>query len=297
MEFKNILVPVDFSEFSDKAIETAFNLAERFQAKITLAHVIVLFQEDFDEESRFQEYEDFVKKREGRAQQQVQLRHGKAVERKIPVNSVLLRGFAPTDALLEHIEEKEYDLVVMGTHGRTGLKHFVQGSVAEKMVRVAPIPVLTVHRSVQKFDIEKVMVPIDFSNHSRRAADYAAGIARTFKGKIVFFHAIEPEVYPAAYEYNNGPLLDFDPNLDATVLKNLKEFLADAIDENLVEDYVVMKGLAHKEIVAYAGENHIDLLVIATHGLTGLEYILLGSTAEKVTRWAACPVLTIKRID
>lgn len=297
MEFQHILVPIDFSEFSDKAVETAFSLAERFQAKITLAHVIVLFQEDFDEESRFQEYEEFVKKREGKAWQQIQSLQGKAADRKISVNSVLLRGFAPTDALLEHIEENKYDLIVMGLHGRTGLKHHVQGSVAEKMVRVAPIPVLTIHRSVQKFDIERILVPVDFSNHSRQAVDYAAGIARTFNGKIIFFHAIEPEVYPSAYEYNNGPLMDLDPNLQTTVLKNLKEFVADAVDENLVEDYVVMKGLAHKEIVSYAGENHIDLLVIATHGLTGLEYILLGSTAEKVTRWATCPVLTIKRID
>lgn len=297
MEFQHILVPVDFSEFSDKAVETAFNLAERFQAKITLAHVIVLFQGEFDEESRFREYEDFVKKREGKAQQQIQSRQGKAAERKISVNSVLLRGFAPTDALLEHIEENKYDLIVMGSHGRTGLKHYVQGSVAEKMVWVAPIPVLTVHRSVQKLNIEKILVPIDFSNHSRQAADYAAAIARTFNGKIIFFHAIEPEVYPSAYEYTNGPLLDYDPNLQATVQKNLREFVADAVEDNLVEDYVVTKGIAYKEIVAYAGENQIDLLVIATHGLTGLEYILLGSTAEKVTRWATCPVLTIKRID
>jgi len=165
------------------------------------------------------------------------------------------------------------------------------------MVRLAPIPVLTVHRSVQKLNIEKILVPIDFSSHSRQAADYAAGIARTFNSKIIFFHAIEPEVYPSAYEYTNGLLLNYDPNLQPTVQKNLREFVADAVEENLVEDYVVVKGLAHKEIVAYAGENQIDLLVIATHGLTGLEYILLGSTAEKVTRWANCPVLTIKRID
>jgi nucleotide-binding universal stress UspA family protein len=142
MEFKHILVPIDFSEFSDKAVEFALHLAARYQAKIALAHVVVMYPDDIDEETRFQEYQEFINKREARVQEQIQSRQDRAASRKIPVDSVLLRGFSPADALLEYIKEKKFDLVIMGTHGRTGLKHFIQGSVAEKMLRLAPIPVL-----------------------------------------------------------------------------------------------------------------------------------------------------------
>jgi nucleotide-binding universal stress UspA family protein len=74
----------------------------------------------------------------------------------------------------------------------------------------------------------------------------------------------------------------------------LKEFLSDQLPPNHKADYVVREGKAHKEIVDYAKESQTDLIVIATHGLTGLDYILLGSTAEKVVRSAGCPVLTVK---
>jgi nucleotide-binding universal stress UspA family protein len=294
MEFKHILVPIDFSEFSDKAVEFALHLAARYQAKIALAHVVVMYPDDIDEETRFQEYQEFINKREARVQEQIQSRQDRAASRKIPVDSVLLRGFSPADALLEYIKEKKFDLVIMGTHGRTGLKHFIQGSVAEKMLRLAPIPVLAVHRSIRKYDIGKIVVPVDFSAHSRRAVDFAANIARRHNAKILFFHVIEQEIYPSAYGYDNEPIPAFDRNLHQIVLKNLREFVVDGVDDSLVEDYVVKEGPAHKEIVDFANERKADLLVMATHGLTGIEYVLLGSTAEKVTRFATCPVLTVK---
>jgi nucleotide-binding universal stress UspA family protein len=296
MEFKHILVPIDFSEFSDKAVESALHLAARYQAKITLAHVLLLYHEDVDEEIHFREYEEFIAKREARAQQQLQSRYNKAVSREIPVESVLLKGFAPADALLEYIKENSFDLVVMGTHGRTGLKHFIQGSVAEKIVRLAPIPILAVHRSIRRFEIRKIVVPVDFSAHSQLAVDFAVNIARKHNAKILFFHAIEQEIYPSAYGYDNGPIPGFDRNLYQIVLKNLREFVAVSVDDSLLEDCVVREGPAHREIVDFASEVNADLLVIATHGLTGVEYILLGSTAEKVTRLANCPVLTVKRM-
>lgn len=295
MNYEHILVAADFSEFSAKAVEFAFAFGKQCRGRLTLAHVVEPFKEEIGETIQPHDSESWARKEEKEIQQQVQPYLDKAGSNQMPIDFVMLRGFNPADTLLDFLGANRFDLLVIGTHGRGALKHLFQGSVAERMVRVSPIPVLTVHRSVEKFNIEKILVPIDFSPNSQLAADYAASIARIWNAKIVFFHTIEPEIYPSDYDYENSvPVSAFDRNLHQTVLENLKEFVADSVHESRVENYVVKEGLAHKEIVKYAKQNKVDLLVIATLGLTGMAYLLLGSTAEKVIRWTTCPVLTVK---
>ncbi len=107
---------------------------------------------------------------------------------------------------------------------------------------------------------------------------------------------IEQEIYPSFYGEDLESILEIDPNLRHAVVENLKEFVEDFVEEEYVESFIVREGVAHKEIVECAKDN-FDLLIIATHGLSGLEYLLLGGTSEKVIRWATCPVLVVKRND
>ncbi len=295
MNFKKIVVPIDFSEFSDKALTYALQLAENFGAHLTLLHVIVLFQDDIDEEQRLEEYETLIKRREKRISEQMNVNRKKAHQQGIEVNTVILRGISAADAILDYLNENESDLVVMGTHGRSGLKHLLYGSVAEKVVRLSPQPVLTVHRSVQKFNLKRILVPIDFSAFSRQATDYALFLANRFHAQIDFLHVIEQDIHPSFYASGAESIFDVDPGLRERVLKNMKEFLADQLTKEINCQFHVSEGRAHKEIVEFSKENNTDLIVISTHGLTGLDYILLGSTTEKVVRWATCPVLTVKR--
>ncbi len=297
MHIDHLFVPVDFSEFSDKAVEMALLLAEKFASNITLAHVIVLFQEEANEEKRLEQYEAFVKEREEHIHQKMEVQFPRGESTNVNVDFVVLRGFSPADSLLEYIQDHHCDLVVMGTHGRTGLKHFIHGSVAEKLVRVSPVPVLTVHRSVNKYAIKKILAPIDFSVYSQQAIEQAVSFAEQFQAKITFMHVVEQEIYPSFYDYPLEIIPEEDEQIQQVVLKNMEEFVADQVDESLVDGFVVQRGAAHKQIVEYTRENPVDLLVISTHGLTGLDYLLLGSTAEKVIRWAPCPVLTVKRMD
>ena len=295
MNFNEIVVPVDFSEFSDKALEYALNLAENFSAHLTLLHAIVLFQDDIDEEQRLEEYETLIKKREQRIDNQMKSNRQKVHKRGVAVDTVILRGISAADAILDYLNGNNADLVVMGTHGRSGLTHLLYGSVAEKVVRLSPRPVLTVHRSVQKFNLEKILVPIDFSAYSKRATDYALFLSSRFNAEIHFLHVIEQEIHPSFYASGVESIFDIDRTLRERVLENTKEFLAEQLSDDIRCRFFVSEGKAHKEIVEFSKENKIDLIVIATHGLTGLDYILLGSTTEKVVRWATCPVLTVKR--
>ena len=297
MNFQNILVPVDFSPFSDKAVEYAIELAEKFSARITLLHAIVLFHDDVNEEQRLLQYEKLFEQREAMARQHINGNRDTVSQQGIQVHTEILRGISASDVILEYLHNHSFHLVVMGTHGHTGLKHLLLGSVAEKVVRFSPVPVLTVHRSFQTFRIKKILVPIDFSSYSREATDYALFFAQKFGASIDFIHVIEQEIHPSFYASGIDSIFEIDPTLRDRVIENLQEFVADQNIEGVPLNFVVREGKPHKEIVEYARENAIDLITIATHGLTGLDYLLLGSTTEKVVRWSSCPVLTVKRKD
>lgn len=297
MELENILVPIDFSDFSKIALNFAVEIAERFNARLTVLHAVVLFQDDVDEEEKMQEYQQWLKAREKRIDDQMKMNTKSAGEHGIEVDSKIIRGISPGDVILDFINENNYDLIVMGTHGRTGLRHLFQGSVAEKVVRHSPAPVLTVHRSVKNYRLEKILVPIDFSVYSKKAADYGIILADNLSAQIDFIHIIEHDIHPSFYSAGIESIFEVDKDLKQRVIQNMKEFLEDQFPEDLAVNFIVKEGIPHKEIVEYAKDSSADLIVISTHGLTGLEYILLGSTTEKVVRWANCPVLTVKNVS
>jgi nucleotide-binding universal stress UspA family protein len=292
MNFKKILVPVDFSEFSNKAVEFALFAAEKYDAHITLLHIIVLFQEDVNEEMQLQEYEKFVQMKEKESYRLLQLHNKEAEKRGVTIDSKILRRVSAADSILEFINDNDFDLVVMGTHGRTGLKKWMYGSVAEKVVRLSPVPVLTTHHPLKKFAIEKILVPLDFSEYSKKASDTAIQLARRFNAALTFLHVIEQEYHPAFYTANVESIFRVDPELRDRSTQKLREFTGYE-SEDVV--YVVSEGKAFKEIVEYARKNHSDIIVMATRGFTGLEHLLIGSTTERVVRLAPCPVLTVER--
>jgi nucleotide-binding universal stress UspA family protein len=291
-KFKSILVPIDFSEFSDRAVDYALYLAERHGARITLLHAVVLHQQEIGEELYVEEYEKIVLAKEEHSRKKFQLHGQKASRRGISLDSQVVRGISAADAILDFINDNGHDLVVMGTHGRTGVKKWLYGSVAEKVVRLSPVPVLTIHQSWKKFAIQKILVPVDFSEYSKKALDVALPLAKQFNAQLVFLHVIEQEVHPAYYAGGYESLFIIDPQLREKSIHNLKDFVGKPIKN---AQYLVTEGRAFKEIVEFADENECDLILLATRGLTGLEHLLIGSTTERVVRLAKCPVLTVER--
>lgn len=295
MKIEHILVPVDFSQFSEIVIHYAFQIALQYGARLTIFHAVILFQDDVDEEQRLDEYQQLLSLREERIAAQMKHHLDKGTQKGIHISTVIQRGISPSDVILEYLNTNQADLIVMGTHGHAGLRHLLLGSVAEKVGRFSTVPVLTVHRSVQDFQINNLLVPIDFSSYCKQSAEYAVSLAGKFNAHITFLHVVEQEIFPPFYASGIESVFEIDPDLDKRVVENMKEFLSEQLDNHLQTDFVVREGKPHKEIVDFAEENRSDMIVIASHGLTGLDYILLGSAAEKVIRWAKCPVLTVKR--
>lgn len=292
MDFKKILVPVDFSEFSDKAAEYAMFMAERFCSNITLLHTITLFEEDINEEEHLQAYKKIIQLKENERAKKLKLHCINGKNRGLQVDSVLLRGISAADSILDYIENKNFDLIVMGTHGRTGLKKWISGSVTEKVVRFSPTPVLTIHKDYVMTKIEEILVPVDFSEYSEISINKAKSIAKEFNAKLEFLHVIEQQAHPEFYAISFDPILKENPQLKPHITMSLIKLTG--IPEKKAT-YAVLEGAINDEIKRYAENNQIDLIVMPTRGMSKLEHMILGSTTEKIVRIAPCPVLTVRK--
>ena len=292
MPFKNILIPVDFSAFSENAVEYGLFLAEKFCAKITLLHTIALFQEDVNEGENLALFKKAIEEREKQraAQLQIHCDHGK--ERGVKVESVLLRGISTPETILDYIIDHDFDLVILGTHGRTGVSKWLFGSVAEKLVRHSPVPVLTVRKDWKRQAIEHVLVPVDFSEFSKRAVGKGLDIALEYGAKITFLHSVEQEAHPAFYATQLESIFKINPQLKKKIKENLMAF-CEVPEEDA--NFSVVEGKAHTAIAQFAADNRVDMVVMATRGLGALDQLLLGSNAERVMRKAEVPVLTVGR--
>jgi nucleotide-binding universal stress UspA family protein len=142
------------------------------------------------------------------------------------------------------------------------------------------------------FRAQKILVPLDFSEGSRNALRYAHSLAKQFGGKLVLFYALEPVATP---DFAYHPLMMEPEEAAANARKQLETLCRkEGVDASSVAEIIVREGVAYGEIAETAKKLKADLIVIATHGNTGLTHVLLGSTAERVVRHASCPVLVVR---
>ena len=295
MKIKKILVPTDFSEAAKAALDQALFLTAKYGAELMILHARLMFEDD---PSELPDKLTSIKKEELDIEHALMERLKKRTIRHSHLNikHEIIRGYSAPSAILGYINNHDFDLVVIGTHGRTGLEHILIGSVTEKVVRYARCPVLTVHsQEYVKEEFNKILVPFDFSDHSILALRTAAEMIDGQKGEIHLLYAVEQEVHPALYAWGMKSALEAIPDLVEKVELRMDENIA-AISElkgkKMVK--VVREGKPHKEISAYADDIKPDIVVIGTHGLVGLERLLLGSTTERVIRSIKQPVLTVK---
>lgn len=141
--------------------------------------------------------------------------------------------------------------------------------------------------------INNILVPIDFSDYSKNALRYAAQFAKQFQAKLFLVYVVEPIIYPADFSMGQVAIPSTDIDLNSRAKEELNN-LAKTIDPSLTVETLIETGKPFVEINDIARDKDIDLIIIATHGHTGMEHLLFGSTAEKVVRKAPCPVLTLR---
>lgn len=295
VQIERLLVPTDFSEASSHALPHALEIARKFKAEVIMIHV----RTPFPGSSGQPEHEFFDgAKYEAYVERELEER-SKEAGPEIQIRTAVKHNISAASGILEFAQENDMDMVVMGTHGGSALAHFFLGSVAEKVVRYSPVPVLTVapSRSDYRQDAvyKRILVPFDFSKHSRDAAKSAKLISDRYGARLQVVYVIEQEVLPGHHRAWKESVSRDAPELAAEAEKALVDGLGEAgiHDVEVCVEVGTGDGKAHTSIVRFAKDHEADLIVMGTHGLSGFERMLLGSTTERVVRIAPCPVLTL----
>jgi nucleotide-binding universal stress UspA family protein len=298
---RNILVPIDFSKMSIGAIKTARQLARRFHAIIHIAHVrrgdfATAFSAPSPPIAPFplMTYEQDTEKR------LLQELIGLASEHGILSASCHVVGGGPAfDEICRLAQKIPADLIVMPTHGRTGLKHIFLGSTAERVVRHSPSPVLVVRerrrqsKTGPRLTVKRILVPVDFSECSQEGLQYAIGFANQFGARVMLLHA----TYLGYIYSTEGTALYDVRGLQKAARENaerqMRKLVRAAKFGRVKYEIAFTEGSPVLDICAFAKEHNVDVMITSTHGLTGFQHVLIGSIAEKVVRHAPCSVLVV----
>lgn len=142
--------------------------------------------------------------------------------------------------------------------------------------------------------IKKILVPIDFSDYSKSALKYAVNFAKVFNAEMYLIYVVEPVIYPPDFSMGQIAIPSVTFEMDERAKEELSKLAQQEIPAEIKQQVIIKTGKPFVEIIETAAEEDIDLIIIATHGHSGVEHILFGSTAEKVVRKAPCPVLTLR---
>lgn len=282
-----VLFATDGSKCAEHARRHAFHLADHFDAAV---HVIRV-------EEREVELYDTIEICESDLLAELHTPHTHettlVAEPRVQERRVAYPSAA--EGILQYAEEHDMNLIVLGTHGRRGVRRLVLGSVAEEVVRRAPRPVVTVGRGANPPEMLKgghLLIPVDFSEYQARLLAHAREIALVYGMRVTLLHVVETTGVPDVYGLSSEAP-EPDERTDRT--KTMLEKEASNLREHDLEVGVkVRNGYPAAETLDVAEELDVDFLAIATHGRRGLDRVLMGSVAEKVIRQAPCPVFTVK---
>ena len=293
---KRIFVTTDFSPCAEYAVGYAAELARRLGAAITLGHVVdtgyltyaALYGEGVVVDPDVHSVEEAAQRRLAQSVAEI-------TARGIAATGDFARG-TPATELARMIKSSGAMLVVIGTHGHTGFNRFLFGSTCEKLLRQSPAPVLAIRQpepeavfNADTFALERIACTTDLSDLSRSVLPFAAELCATVDAELVVVHVLDSRLDALPYAAVDAPYHGHFRERAETVLKEWTQWLkAPKVHIR------VLQGIPSDIIGDFVRDHDVDLLVMATHGHSGLAHALLGSTTERVVRTAPCPVLAIR---
>jgi nucleotide-binding universal stress UspA family protein len=289
--YDTILVPTDGSEHAVRAADHALYFADAFDAVVHVVNAVDIQAEagPFAAGGVDDEFVDRLTERGRETVAEIEA----TVDASDRIETAVVEG-RPADAILDYAEDNDADLLAMGTHGRTGVSRYVWGSVTERVVRQASVPVLTVRetdRSRVGDGYDDVLVPTDGSESATAAVDHGLAIAAAADARVHALNVID--VGDAATTPSISPPTELLTDLESAGQRATEEIAARARDAGLDAVTEIREGYPADDVLAYADENDVDLVAMGTQGRTGLNRYLLGSTAERVIRHAEVPVVAV----
>lgn len=288
----NIVVAADFSPLSDAAAARAVALARVYGAAIHLVHAIryPLVAPAFTVPMPDGAWEGM---RQAARRKLEAVRKDLESQGIATVTAEVSEDTEPSRAIEATADAHDADLVVMGTHGHGGLRHAVLGSVAERTLRSLRRPVLAVKESAAQaaLPIERILLAVDFSAHSDRAADAASALARRLTATLDVVHALDlPHDY---MPYASDLGMELEQRIQAGAAEGLERVRARLGDEPAPATLLARRGHPSQVIAEAAVELGSQLIVMGTRGHSGLAHVLLGSVTERTLHAAPCSVLAV----
>lgn len=302
-KIREILATTDFSKESLAGVRYAVALAEKVGAAVALLHVV-----EFPPPTPMPGMRAVtlaLQDSEIGKQARVRLKTLAKRESEGDLNlTPILRSGNSFYGITTTARERAADLIVIATHGYTGVNRVLLGSTAERVVRHAPCPVLTVPARATKrrtgkmppLDLKRILVPIDFSKTSETALPWAASLARESNAELILLHVVQRFLsdYVFGRELMNETIAPLMKDSEARM-----KWMAGDLSKSagLRVSAMVRDGRPFEEICNAAQSLGADLIALTTHGYTGLRRVWLGSTAERVVRHARCPVLVVRELN
>lgn len=296
VKLKKIICATDISDYSNHTIPYGIALAREFSAKLYVCHVI-----DLPTGVLYGETPIFFLEQQNRIVENVQNQIEALIgDAQIDWEPLVTIGFA-ADEISRMASEKGADLVIAATHGRSGLKRLILGSVTGRLMRTLPCPLLIVRGLENGLSapadegnwFQRILVGYDFSEDSSLAFQYALSLAQDFQSELHLVHVLEPPVYS---DWLTTPIAPVE-----TLQQDLRTLLTEKLAQKIPKEAlnwcslktILLDGQPHAEITRYAVDNHIDLIVLGIRGYGLVESLLVGSTTDRVARRAPCPVLSV----
>jgi nucleotide-binding universal stress UspA family protein len=289
----NLLLATDFSDWAARAEEYACSLAASWHAHLTVMTVLE-FPPGLNPD--YPVNQQYLTHRMNEASEQLADFKQRASHRGIAVATRMATGI-PSEEINPAAQAEDSDLIIVGTRGKTGLAHVLLGSTAERVIRTAPCPVLAVHMAKDGPSgehgvcLERILVPIDFSDCSLDALEYAAIVAKLSKASIDLVHVLEPVSYGLDFTLDDsGERM----KRRERVTRQLKDLSSALSATGITVKSHVRGGVPVDSILDDARSLGSDLVVMGTHGRRGLSHVMAGSVAEALLRRATCAVLTVR---
>jgi len=305
IEIRNILCPIDFSEYSRRAFDHAVAIARWYDSSITVLHVYSA--------TPVAAYAPGSPVLESTALTPADIEQLTAHTRRfvdaadvgdIPVEVMIVEGNIAAEILSR---ARQTGLLVNGTHGRSGFDHIVLDSVTEKMLRKAACPVLTVPRAApgtapgSAVAFKRILCPIDFSDCSTNALNYAMSLAQEADARLTVLHVmtyemeLTPEMSDSLLAYSHLSKEEFRKACEDSSRERLTTAVPDTVRAYCTVETLLATGKPYREILRVATEQHADLIVMGVQGRGAVDLMFFGSTTQHVVRQASCPVLTLRK--
>jgi nucleotide-binding universal stress UspA family protein len=288
--YERILVPLDGSEVAEVALPYAEGMAESLGSEITLVHVC-----ESEESENYHVHGVYLEK-------MLEATRKRAKGRDFQVKSAHLVGHA-AEEIVDYAEKEDIGLILMATHGRSGIRRWFLGNVAAKVLRATTRPVGLIRAKGARADVRetgimrRALVPLDGSKQSESVLPYIQDLAAELKGEIVLVHVVAPVyfVYSIPGETVQMPYSAEDLAKFRTKGHEYLETVVAALKEKGVDARVeVSVGSAADEIIRIADEMQVDVVAMSTHGRSGISRWAFGSTADKVLHAGNTPLLLVR---